>query len=171
MHISSQRSPYPHARSISFPKPDKPSPIHLASAATSHTSTAYLSLTEHAFSSRLERQSSENQGFVDRPCSDTSSPYPRTGQTPSYFTSLFFSFILNRIGRPTCSTSMRIVTSHIRPPSHMQNHWRFRYPLTTHLTILTYHLEIWNILTAPTFQGIMARNPLHQSYAVQSAAT
>ena len=165
--ISSQRSPYPHARSISFPEPDKPSPIHLASAATSHTSTAYLGLTEHTFSSRLKRQSSKNQGVVDRPCSDTSSSYPRTGQTLSSF-SFFFP---NRIGRPTCSTSMRTVMSHIRPPSPTQNPWRFRYPLTTHLTILTSHLTIWTILTAPTFQGTMARNRLHRSYAAQFAAT
>lgn len=83
----------------------------------------------------------------------------------------FFSFVLNRIGRPTCSISMRTVTSRIRPPSPTQNPWRFRYPLMTHLTILTYHLRIWTILTAPTFQGTMLRNPLHRSYAARSAAT
>jgi hypothetical protein len=66
---------------------------------------------------------------------------------------------------------MKTVTSHIRPPSPTQNPWRFRYPLMTLLTILTYHLRIWTIPTALTFQVIVAWNPRHQSYAVQSAAT
>ena len=44
-------------------------------------------------------------------------------------------------GRPICSTSMRTIASHIRPPSPTQNPWRFRYPLTTQLTILTYCLD------------------------------
>ncbi len=83
----------------------------------------------------------------------------------------FFSCVLNRIGRPTCSTSMRTVTSHIRSPSPTQNPWRFRYPLTTHLNFLTYHLRIWTILTAPTFRRSMVRIPLHRSCAAQSAAT
>jgi hypothetical protein len=93
------------------------------------------------------------------------------GQVRPLLPFFFFSFVPNRIRRPTCSTSMRTVTTHIQPPSPTQNPWRFRYPLTTHLTILTYHLRIWTILTAPTFQGTMDRNPLHRSYAAQSAAT
>lgn len=87
----------------------------------------------------------------------------------SFFSFFFLLYLMH--GRPIFSTSMRTITSHIRPPSPTQNPWRFRYPLTTHLTILTYRLKIWTILTAPTFRGTKRRNPLHPSYAARSAVT
>jgi len=79
-----------------------------------------------------------------------------------------FLFVPNSVGRPTCSISMRIVTSHIRLPSPTQNPWRFRYPSMIPLATLIYHLSI---PTAPTPLGSVTWNHWHRSYAVQFVAT
>jgi hypothetical protein len=82
--------------------------------------------------------------------------------------SRFFS-VSNRVGRPTCSISMRIVTSHIRPPSPTQNPWRFPYPSMTLLTILTYHSSIHTALTTQDSM-LVTWNHWRRSYAAQSVA-
>src|SRR5882762_10361794 len=58
------------------------------------------------------------------------------GQVSSFFPFLFYFNPPNCFNRPTYSTSMRTTTSHIRPPSPMQNPWRFHYLLMILLTIL-----------------------------------
>ena len=90
------------------------------------------------------------------------------GQVSPLFPVSMLPFISNCVGRPTCSISMRIVTSHIRPPSLTQNLWRFPYPSMILLTILTYHLSI---PTVQTPQGSITWNHRYRSYAVQSVAT
>jgi hypothetical protein len=80
----------------------------------------------------------------------------------------WFLFVPNCVSRPTCSISMRIVTSHIRPPSPTQNPWRFPYPSMILLTIPTYHSSI---PTALIPQDSITWNRWRRSYAAQSVAT